>query len=479
MAEITQNPTSKKLAWLEGIRFLAAIAVLLYHAQLYFTNYAYTPQPTGVWDNLYRLGAANTHFGTNGLLQLLVTPFWFGFQFVDVFVLISGFVAVFSLQGRSLSLGQFYKRRSLRILLPFWTVAWLSYPVLWAIGAATKSYIPDLWHVFTGATFPLFFQYDAQLLLPTSGPWWFVPLILSLVLIFPLLLWLMYRWGARNLFIVSLVISLSYRTIAVFYFGGHPTYVALDTPAGWSPFLSLLAKLDIFVGGMIAAQLYIQRTRPFTWRPTRVFWLGLLCYALGFICQFSQVGWVMADLLLAVGLTTCCMVLFQWLEQPTGLRQIMVGLGAHSYSYFLIHNFVVDRGVNLVIGSNLTIYCLMLPVMAIGTLIFSILADYTTPLIQRIVLAILRDVDYVLTIVPEQQVCTWDPHVGDRVSYCGESGWTVLKVERLLDDKELCLCQVSNGYWITWLSSDDLEPDNSRFPKGQNRRSKGLSCRLD
>lgn len=173
------------------------------------------------------------------------------------------------------------------------------------------------------------------------------------------------------------------------------------------------------------------------------------------------------------------MVLLRGLGQSTGLRQIMIGLGAHSYSYFLTHNFVVDRGVNLVIGSNLTIYRLMLPIMAIGSLIFSILADYTTPLIQRIVLAMLRNVDYVLMIVPEQQVCTWDPHRGDRVSYRGESGWTVLKVERLLDDKELCLCQESNGYWMTWLSSGDLEPASSRFPNGQNRRSKSLSCRLD
>lgn len=471
MTEFNKGIPSQKLAWLEGIRIVAAVAILLYHAQLYFTDYAYTPQPTGLLDNFHRIGVANTHLGNNWLLQLLATPFWFGFQFVDVFVLISGFVAMLSLRGQPLRLWQFYQRRLLRILMPFWTVAWLSYPALWAIGVATQSYTPNLWHVFVGATFPLFFQYDAQLLLPTSGPWWFVPLIVSLVLVFPLLWWLMRRWGARNLLIVSLLVAISYRAVAVFYFGGHPTYVSLETPAGWSPFLSVLAKQDTFVCGMVAAQLYIQKRGLFSWQPARVLCWGLLCYALGFCCQFSQVGWIVADLLLAIGLATCCMVLFHYLERWTELRQAMISLGCHSYSYFLIHNFVVDRTINLAIGSSLPLYYLLLPIMVVGTLIFSVVADYTTPLIQRIVLGILRDLDYVLTTSPERQVRTWNPKVGDRVRYCGESGWTVVKVERLLDDKELCLCQVSDGYSITWLSAEDLEPD-SRFPADQNRRSK-------
>jgi peptidoglycan/LPS O-acetylase OafA/YrhL len=471
MAQLTSNATPQKLVWLEGLRILAAVAILLYHAQLYFTDYAYTPQPTGLLDNLQRIGIANSYLGQHWLLQLLAIPIWFGFQFVDVFVLISGFVTVISLKGQPLRLGQFYQRRLLRILLPFWTVAWLGYPVLWALGEATNSYVPDPWHSFVGATFPLFFQYDAQLLLPTSGPWWFVPLILSLVLVFPLLWWLLRRWGARNLLIVSLLVAFSYRAVAVFCFGGHPTYVSLETPAGWSPFLSLLAKIDTFVCGMAAAQLYLQRRGLFTWQPTRLFWLGLSCYSLGFWCQFSRAGWIAADLLVSIGLTTCCMVLFRYLERFAQVRQIVLGLGSHSYSYFLIHNFVVDRSINLVIGSNLLLYWGMLPIMAIGTLIFSVVADYTTPLIRRIVLAFLQDLDYVLTTSPERQVRTWNPNVGDRVRYRGESGWTVLKVERLLDDKELCLCQVSDGYWMTWLSAEELEPDRGS-PADLNGRAK-------
>ncbi len=41
------------------------------------------------------------------------------------------------------------------------------------------------------------------------------------------------------------------------------------------------------------------------------------------------------------------------------------------------------RTINLIVGSNQSLCLWMLPIVVIGTLIFSILADYTTPLIQQ------------------------------------------------------------------------------------------------
>ncbi|MBD2019077.1 acyltransferase family protein, partial [Leptolyngbya sp. FACHB-36] len=128
---------SQRLAWLEGIRISAAVLLLLYHAQLLFTGYAYTPQPTGLLDNLQQLLSVSGSPDAGPLTGILTAPIWFGFQFVDVFVLLSGFSLVLSLKGKPLEVGSFLKRRVLRILWPFWTVAWLSYPILWAIGTAT------------------------------------------------------------------------------------------------------------------------------------------------------------------------------------------------------------------------------------------------------------------------------------------------------------------------------------------------------
>lgn len=463
------NSPSQRIAWIEGIRILAAIAFVPYHAQLLFTNYAFTPQPTGIASNFTALVEASSRLG--GLSGFSV-PLWFGYQFVDVFVLISGFSLVLSLRSRSIDPLQFIRQRFFRILWPFWTVAWLSYPILWAIGTATNSYIPDRWHIFAGASFPLLFEYASDLLLPTSGPWWSIPLILSFAIVFPFLCYLQARWGDRNLLIMSVIVTIVYRLLGVFAFGGHPTYVALDTPSSWLPFVSFMAKLSTFVVGMVVARAYQAGHGPVFWSAGRALRYGIGFYVVGFICQFYWAGWIVADLLLPIGLLLGAMVIFRVLAQNRQLAAAMVWLGAHSYSYFLIHNFVVDRTTHLVIGVSVTRFWLLLPVMILGTLVLAVLADAITPLIKRVVAAIGRDLDYVLSkSKPRSRI--WQPKVGDRVRYRGEAGWAILKVEQLLDDQSYYLCQIWDGHRTMWQSEDELAldrnfPEDDRSPARSN-----------
>ena len=56
---------TRRLAWLEGIRFFAAVALLIYHAQLLLTDYAYTPKPTGLVANGALLWAASGELATD------------------------------------------------------------------------------------------------------------------------------------------------------------------------------------------------------------------------------------------------------------------------------------------------------------------------------------------------------------------------------------------------------------------------------
>lgn len=449
---------SRRLAWLEGIRMFAAVSLLLYHAQLLFTGYAYTPQPTGLLDNLQRLITPVNGADRGFLFQILGLPLWFGFQFVDVFVLVSGFSLVLSLKGKPLQVGAFLKRRLFRILWPFWTVAWLSYPVLWAIGTATNSYIPGAWYIFAGATFPLLFDYNGQLLLQTSGPWWFVPLILSFTLLFPFLWFLLKRWGARNLLLISTLVTIGYRVLAAYPLGGHPTYVILETPADWHPFLWFLPKLSTFVLGMVVGRAYLSGQGPALWKPQTALALGLPIYTIGFICQFYRLGWVVVDLLLPIGLTLLGMALFKTIEKLRWTKSLLVWLGSCSYSYFLIHNFVVDRTIKLVVHEDLSLYCMLLPAMILGTLVLAVLADYITPLLQRVAGGLLRDLDYVLSRAPLLPRRAWVPQIGERVRYQGKAGWTVEKVEKLLDEREFLLCQVTDGKRSLWVNEDDLEP---------------------
>ncbi|MBD2230532.1 acyltransferase [Phormidium tenue FACHB-1052] len=452
------QPLKQRLNWLEGIRLLAAVSILLYHAQLLFTKYAYTPQPTGLRANWAAIAEANAHLGQNALASAIALPVWFGFQAVDIFILIAGFVLVLSLRSKASAVGagEFIQSRLLRILWPFWTVAWLSYPILWLIGIATNSYRPSPWDTFAGATFPLLFGFDGERLLATSGPWWFIPLIISFALISPILWQLLNRWGSRNLLLVSLGLTLLYRYAAVYHFGGHLTYSMLDTPNNWLPFVSFAAKLSTFVVGMAIAEAYCQHRGPLFWRPQRLLWVGLSVYALGFVAQFYQIGWVVCDLLLPIGFVMVAAVVLRSLSDLPVLSAAMGRLGVHSYSYFLIHGFVIDRTINLWVQDSVWRYWVALPLMVVGTMALAMIADAARPFIQRSAVQLWRDIDYLLMQNPTTEGASWQPVAGDRVSYKGRRDWIVYKVETLLDEGESYLCQISEGHRTIWVNANHL-----------------------
>lgn len=448
-----------RLAWLEGIRIFAAVLLLLYHAQLLFTGYAYTPQPTGLIANLQQLSRVTAQLGEGWLTSLATFPIWFGYQFVDVFVLISGFSLVLSLKGKPIEFLPFVRKRFLRILLPFWTVAWLSYPILWTVGKVTNSYIPNAWHTFASMTFPMLFDYGGDLLLPTNGPWWFVPLILSFALIFPALWYMLQRWGSRNLLIVSTVVTFVYRALAVYVFGGHPTYAIVSAPAGWQPFVHFIAKLSTFVLGMVVAHQYTQAKGAIFWRSRKALWVGVSTYLVGFVGQFYRFGWIFDDFLLAIGLTLCCMVVFRFLSDHLRLGTVMVWLGLHSYSYFLIHNFVVDRALNLYVREQHSLYVKSLPFMVIGTLILAMMTDALTPRLKQFAISLWHYMDARLT--PIEKLMAWTPRVGETVCYQKKRGWTVIQVEQVVHDKAFYLCKISNGEKTLWVNQNDLMCDTA------------------
>ncbi|GAB4334710.1 MAG: hypothetical protein OHK0047_23680 [Leptolyngbyaceae cyanobacterium] len=455
---------SQRLAWLEGVRILSVVMLLLYHVQLRFTGYAYTPQPTGLVDNLNQLIAVTEELpGQGSWMQLLALPAWFGFQFVDVLVLVSGFSLVLSLQGKYLEVGQFLHRRLSRILIPFWTVVWLAVPLLWTIAVATGSRLPEPWYLFAGITYPLTFSYDSELLVGTSGPWWLMSLILSFAVISPWLWKLMQRWGGINLLLLSTILTISYRALAVYGLGGHPTSVIWDSAAGWHPFALFLAKLSTFVLGMVVGQAFTRRRGPVYWPARKALITGIGVYAIGFFCQFYLWGWVLSDLLLPIGLGLCIMVALRALANQPMAAATMVTLGTYTYTYFLLHGLVADRILQLIVQGDPTRYVLMLPVIVGGTLILAMVVEYISPLIRRIVVGLARDLDYVLATTPTLPQRFWNPQVGDQVRYRGEAGWTVLKVEKLLDEREFFLCQVSDGRQSLWANEDDLEPIGQRL----------------
>mgnify|MGYP001796212764 CR=1 FL=1 len=439
-----------RLAWVDGLRIFATVMIFLYHAQMLFTQYRYTPQPNGLMDNLQQLIPGGDLETLSGWGYLLGTPALFGFQFVDVFILISGFSLVLTIRQRSFDWLAFWHKRLRRLLWPLWTVALVSYPILWIMGAATQSDGPSAWHFFAASTFPLAYDYGGGV----SVFWWFIPLILGFSLCFPWLYQLMYRWGGRNLVVASVVVTLGYRTLATYPFGGQPTYTMLDTPP--LPFYVLLAKLSTFVVGMAVAQAYKHGRGVLFWPQARALQVGLILYGIGFVCQFYRLGWVVCDLLLPLGLGLVGLVVCRWLTAAGGLRHLALGLGKHSYSFFLVHGFVVDRTLDLLVKGDGVRYAIALPLMLLGTLILAAILDAVTPLLQRVATRLWQDIDYLLARKPSAVALSWVPSVGDTVRFIDQP-WIVEAIEVLLDDGSYYLCKIANGQHSRWVSQEQLQ----------------------
>jgi peptidoglycan/LPS O-acetylase OafA/YrhL len=443
-------PKVQRLAWLEGMRFVAALSILLYHYQLLFSDYAFAPQGTGLGVNLARMINASRLFGDSPWSF----PIWFGYQFVDWFVLVSGFSLVLSLKGKPLVVGSFLRERIWRILLPFWTTGLLAYPALWAIGSLTQTYSPDPWHSFAGLTFPLLFEFGGRMLLDTSGPWWFVPLIISFALVFPLLWKLVGRWGVKNLLALTLGLTLVYRLMAVYILGGHPTYAMVASPAGWQPFVPFMAKLSTFVLGMVVAIAYTQGRGVMFWSGSRALAWGVPIYALGFVCQFYALGWVFADGLIAIGLGLISMAIARHLAQPEWIRRLFSILGKHSYSYFLVHNFVIDRLIRLWVHRDIEKYYWGLGLSIVLTLGLALVIDGLVPWVEKGLLNIVRWTDRRLQ---SPQIKTWVPRLGEPVIYQGQWGWGITQVAAVdHGDRAFYLCRITRQGRTLWVNQLDL-----------------------
>ena len=174
--------------------------------------------------------------------------------------------------------------------------------------------------------------------------------------------------------------------------------------------------------------------------------------------QFYYWGWIGSDLLLSAGLALGCMGVMRGLAQVEWLAVGMMTLGHYAYPYFLLYGLVTDRILQFIVQGEPAQYIMALPVMVVGTLILAMVTDYVAPLLRRVVMGLLQDLDYVLSATPKLQQRVWKLHVGDQVFYRGEEGWTVLKVEKLWDEQEFILCQVSDGQRSLWAKEEELKP---------------------
>ena len=300
MANLTPAP-AERVRFLDFARGFAILSIVVFHAL--------SPVATGMGAVLIQFGGAGIH----------------------AFVLLSGFGLELSTMQRSLR--GFYRRRISRILIPYFlfitglfllNMGWSIYPA-----SGLRAY---LGHVL------LFKMFDESIIGSFGYHFWFLSTIIQLYLVFPVLFFMLERWGATHFFALSALIS-SFFT--AFVIASGRAELRVFNGCG-------LIYLWEFSLGMIAGQRYVSRGERFWEMPWR--WL-LPATVVGLVAQAALSIWggptgeLLNNPASLVGYSGVLIMAYRVCQSLR--RSVLVTwtqrIGEISYPLYLVHGVIITR----------------------------------------------------------------------------------------------------------------------------------------
>jgi peptidoglycan/LPS O-acetylase OafA/YrhL len=345
------SEVSTKLEFIEGMRALAALYVVIGHfCSMVDAKFIDTGKSIAT-----------------PLLRSLMAPFWHGHLAVAAFIVLSGYSLQYGLfqrgDGRVYGLGKFFRRRAMRILPAYYAALLLSYVVCLYItipnGANLpfRTYVPvtgdGLWaHIFMVQNWSPDWMYKI------NGVLWSIGIEAQLYLLFPFMILLMQK-GSPLLLLIAVTI---------------PTILVINFVPGAGKTYSWFAILFVF--GMMAAH--------FSYRPSLVIGpkakTGILLSLIGAIATIAIVtfnlrnGKTAADTPIlissdiAFGLSTATFLYAATVAPGSLIEKLfslkwLVKVGIFSYSLYLLHHpilqvFYVNKP-SFFLGSELTMVYLL------------------------------------------------------------------------------------------------------------------------
>lgn len=327
--------TRLRLDYLDGLRGLACLAVVLYHAS----------DTTWGWQQ----GAS-----VSRLARLVGKPLNYGFFAVAIFIVLSGYCLMLpvarsaegSLRG---GMGEYFKRRALRILPPYYAatlfslalivlVPRLNHPVGNYWDAAIPAFTPGvlLSHLFVVHNLSTAWNFRI------APPHWSVATEWHIYFVFPLILLPVWRrFGLAAATMAGMALGLLPHFLL-------PSAYRFDVARPWF--------IGLFALGMAAAVMNFSKLPSLTALRERTPW-GIMTLMLTLLLlAFNVVGrlrmWWWAQLWFAethIGLLTACLIIYCTcaLTQPTmeakpAIVRLLqakpsVALGVFSYSIYLVH----------------------------------------------------------------------------------------------------------------------------------------------
>jgi peptidoglycan/LPS O-acetylase OafA/YrhL len=315
-----------RLAWVDRLKGISILWIFLNHASERLLGGPLIGNPYFGWPSfearLHQLAPLRGYGVWNLPLNLFRYVGWTGDDAVGVFLLAAGFSLTWSLFAREQpSWTDYYRRRVLRIY-PSW---WLVHAVVLAAGVLglfplTMNFVLSALGLrFTSGTRYLY-----------VGAWWFIPLILQLYAVFPLLWFAQRRWGPWAVFGASIFVCFVARGVGLVWLPN-----CVDPWLRGTVFVTRLAE---FILGMALAG--AMRTAPQAvdaWlRSRRGLGLSAMLYAGGTALALSWWGMIAAPLALTAGASG---VLYPLLSRAfTGRHDPLSWAGRHSLSLFLVHH---------------------------------------------------------------------------------------------------------------------------------------------
>lgn len=327
--------SKQHLLYLDGLRALAALFVVIHHTVLQFFDF-------------------DMH-GLKGPARAFVKFFWEGHLAVDLFIVLSGFclmmpvvLSQYTLKGGAL---KFYKKRAYRILPPYYIATLVSLLLIaFFIGNKTHTH----WDASIPVTYKdvilhlllihdLFFNHAFTI----NHSFWSVSVESRIYIFFPLLVWLWSKYGSKTAVVVSVIIS------ALLFLIGY--YIHLYKPnysinlSGVNPYIILFSL------GMLAADLSFSDKKFFVEKFKVVFSILFILSVLVFLVvrkppealtkPNGDIGLLISDI--AFGLS-CALLLVNlnsvnnktWVFKGIYFflqTRLMAFLGTFAYSIYLIH----------------------------------------------------------------------------------------------------------------------------------------------
>jgi len=306
-----------RLDFLDGVRGLAALYVVVHHA--YLTIWAGADGP---------YGRASTNVQRFGSWML------FGRASVDVFIVLSVYCLMLPVLRKGKLEGgmrQFYWRRVRRILPTYYAAAGLSLLLIWLlIGTPTGSHwdhsLPVNGRAYLATIFLLQDFYGA----PVNHVFWSIATEVHIYLVFPLIVWMWLRvGGAMTLAVICLMISGA-------------------AMAHWQWLPNAYWYVCLFGMGALAASAGQEQQREGCSSAGSWIWRGAVLASVGVAVALCVAwgpypdGWrtIVEDL--AIGVATGVMLVMMARSERCWPRRVVerkwiVFVGLFSYSLYLIH----------------------------------------------------------------------------------------------------------------------------------------------